>query len=638
MEWSDSATTAFEALKQAMSTTPVLALPDFSKEFVVETDASGYRIGVVLMQDSHPLVHMSKALSDAHLSLPIYEKEMLVIVKAIEKWRPYLIGRHFIIKTNHQPLKYLMEQRISTPSQQKWVAKLMGYDYTIVYKCGKENLAADALSRCPTSPTLHLLTTTITSDFLDRVKTSYTYDGHLSQLVHQLQHNPLSHPLYMLTNGVLYRREKIVVGDSPSLKQDILHSLHDSAVRGHSDISATLFRVNELYYWKKMKRDIYTHVKRCEICQKCKGENVRYPGLLQPLPVPNKVWQDISLDFIAGLPKVHNKSVIFVVVDRLSKYAHFMCLNHPYTASVVAQVFLDNVYKLHGLPRTIVSDRDVVFLSKFWQALFDVQGVQLHHSSAYHPQSDGQTEAINKCVEGYLRCMCSDRPKEWVQWLPLAEWWYNTTYHSAIKLTPFEVLYGQKPPTHFPYIPHSSLVDTVDRSLQARESTIRLLKHHLLRAQDGMKAQADKNRCDRVFAVGDSVFVKLQPYRQLSLKSHVYHKLNPKYFGPFVVLKRIGSVAYRLQLPSPAKIHDVFHVSQLKKCTGNTLAIPTLPVTLSPHGYVVLEPEAILDTRSIKKGNSEILQHLVKWFNCPSEDSSWVDAASLRQQFPQLSP
>lgn len=171
-------------------------------------------------------------------------------------------------------------------------------------------------------------------------------------------------------------------------------------------------------------------------------------------------------------------------------------------------------------------------------------------------------------------------------------------------MTLFEVLYGHKPPTHLPYVPHSSLVETVDRSLQARESTIRLLKHHLMLAQSRMKSQADKHRCDRVFEVGNRVFVKLQPYRQLSLKNHAYHKLNPKYFGPFVVLKRVGSVAYKLQLPPQARIHNTFHVSQLKKHIRDKPVVPDLPVALSSHGYVVLEPESILETRTLHKGVS----------------------------------
>lgn len=366
----------------------------------------------------------------------------------------------------------------------------------------------------------------------------------------------------MLQEELLYRKGKIVVGNDKALKEDIPHSFHDSAVGGHSGMDATLYRLSQVYYWKKMRIDVYQHIRQCEVCQKCKGENFSYPGLLQPHPIPQKVWQDINLDFIEGLPKSHNKSVILVVVDRLSKYAHFVSLVHPYTAATVAQLFLDHIYKLHGLPQTIVSDKDVVFMSKFWQALFEVQGFQLHHSSVYHPQSDGQTEIVNKCLEGYLMGMCSDRPKEWAKWLPLAEWWYNTTYHSAIIMTPYEVLYGQKPPLHLPYVTHSSLVEEVDRSLRARENTIRLLKHHLQLAQARMKAQTNKKRSHRSFEEGDMVYVKLQPYRQMSLKGHSYHKLNAKYFGPVKVLRKMGTVTYQ--------IHNIFHVSLLKKQLGYT--------------------------------------------------------------------
>lgn len=195
------------------------------------------------------------------------------------------------------------------------------------------------------------------------------------------------------------------------LRKELLKLHHDSALRGHSGIIATLHRLKNVYYWRGIRKDVYKHVQECEIFQKNKVENVAYPGLLQPLPIPERVWQDISMDFIEKLPNSSGKTTILVVVDRLSKYAHFMALKHPFTAERVAQVFMENVYKLHGLPQTIVSDRDTIFLSKFWQELFGLQGVTLHHSTAYHPQSDGQTEAINKCLEGYLRCMCGERPK-----------------------------------------------------------------------------------------------------------------------------------------------------------------------------------------------------------------------------------
>lgn len=250
-----------------------------------------------------------------------------------------------------------------------------------------------------------------------------------------------------------------------------------------------------------------------------------------------------------------------MVVDRLSKYAHFVPLQHPFTAAQVAQVFLDNVYKLHGLPNTIVSDRDKIFLSAFWQSLFKALKVKLKMSTAYHPQSDGQTEVVNRCLECYLRCMSGEKPKEWVQWLSMAEFWYNTNFHTSIQTTPFEVLYGQAPPIHMPYLPGESSVDAVDRTMVVREQVISMLKFHLLRAQNRMKSLADKHRTDRSFEVGVWVYLKLQPYRQTTARQSPYNKLSAKYYGPFQVVEKIGTLAYKLQLPSGSQIHPVFHVS-----------------------------------------------------------------------------
>lgn len=170
------------------------------------------------------------------------------------------------------------------------------------------------------------------------------------------------------------------------------------------------------------------------------------------------------------------------MVDKLSKYGHFLCFNYPYTAQSVAQCYLDHVFKLHGMPVTMTSDRDPVFLSSFWQELFTFQRVQLQRSTTYHPQTDGQSEVLNRTLETYLRCFYSDKPKEWATYISLAEWWYNTTYHSTIKCTPYEVLYGQKPPIHLPYLVGETASEMVDRSLQARESIIQLLKFHMTRA------------------------------------------------------------------------------------------------------------------------------------------------------------
>ena len=172
-----------------------------------------------------------------------------------------------------------------------------------------------------------------------------------------------------------------------------------------------------------MKQDICNFVVECDVCQRNKGETVKSSARLQPLLIPPTIWKDISMDFITDLPKLGNKSIIMVVVDHLSKYVHFCTLQHPFTASMVAQIFMDQVFKLHGMPHSIVSDREPTFISNFWQELFKIQGIELHLSTTYHPQTDGQTEVVNKCLETYLRCFASEKKKQWAQWLPLAEWW-----------------------------------------------------------------------------------------------------------------------------------------------------------------------------------------------------------------------
>lgn len=181
------------------------------------------------------------------------------------------------------------------------------------------------------------------------------------------------------------------------------------------------------------------------MCQQNKYSTHAPYGLLQPLPTPNHVWDDISMDFITHLPNSAHKTVIWVVVDRLSKFAHFVALPTSFSASFLASVFNAEIYRLHGAPKTIVSDRDRIFISHFWREFFKALGTTLAFSSSYHPQTDGQTEVLNRCLKTYLRCFVSDTPHHLTRFLPLVEYWYNSTFHSAIGMSPFQALYGRPP-------------------------------------------------------------------------------------------------------------------------------------------------------------------------------------------------
>lgn len=205
-------------------------------------------------------------------------------------------------------------------------------------------------------------------------------------------------------------------------------------------------RIASQFYWKGMHKDVKEFVQQCLTCQQAKSGTMLPSRLLQPLPIPMQIWEDLAMDFIIGLPPSNGFTVILVVIDRLSKYAHFFTLKSDYNSKQVAEVFVKNIVKLHGFPKSIVSDRDKAFTSQFWQQMFKLSGTTINLTIAYHPQSDDQSKALNKCLEMYLRCFTHDSPKEWAKLLPWVEFWYNTAYHNSSGMTPFKVVYGKDPP------------------------------------------------------------------------------------------------------------------------------------------------------------------------------------------------
>ncbi|KAL0549668.1 hypothetical protein IC582_014155 [Cucumis melo] len=384
-----------------------------------------------------------------------------------------------------------------------------------------------------------------------------------------------------------------------------------------------------------MKNDTKQYVDKCHVCQQNKVQALSPVGLLQPLPIPNRIWEDISMDFVEGLPRSKGFDTILVVVDRLSKYAYFITLGLPFSAKIVAMVFIKEVVRLHRYPRSIVSDRDRVFLSHFWKELLCLQGTQLKRSKAYHPQTDGQTEVINKCLELYLRCFCQEKQKTWSDKVVWAEYWYNTNYQSSIKSTPYAVVYGQPPPPIISYGQTGTTPnDSVEHQLQSRDEMLAALKRHLQHAQERMKKFANVHRRDVVFDIGDRVFLKLQHYRQQSVAKKRCEKLSPRYFGPYTVLGRVGEVAYLLDLPETAKIHPVFHVSQLKKAVGDKHQVYPDIAMINDQMELVMEPENVTQLRWNKAERD--WEYLVQWKDQPSHEATWESYAKLRHQIPNF--
>jgi hypothetical protein len=352
-----------------------------------------------------------------------------------------LWGRRFLVRTDHYSLKFLLDQRLSTMPQHQWLSKLFGFDFTVEYRPGRLNSAADALSRCD-EETAALCSLSGTSfDLYADIRRATTADPVTCDLLQQLQAASLGVP-WAADDGFLLHGKRIYVPATDDLRHQMVTLAHSA---GHEGVQKTLVRLRADFYIPGDRQLVLDFVRSYDVCQRNKTPTTQPAGLLQPLDVPSQVWADISMDFIEGLPKVHDKSFVLTVVDRFSKYAHFIALSHPYTVASVTRAFFNGIVRLHGFPSSIVSDREPVFTSNLWRDLFKCAGVKQRLSTTFHPQTDGQSEVVNKVIAMYLCCATGDRPRSWVDWLSWAEYCYNTSYHTALRASPFEVVYGRPP-------------------------------------------------------------------------------------------------------------------------------------------------------------------------------------------------
>eukprot|EP00833_Pecoramyces_ruminatium_P004598 jgi/Orpsp1_1/1178630/evm.model.c7180000066157.1 len=360
-----------------------------------------------------------------------------------------------------------------------------------------------------------------------------------------------------------------------AMRVKIIEMYHDDIVSGHFGIIKTKELISRNFIWLKMTEDITNYVKSCRVCCQAKDDRHKPYGLLMPLPTPTRPWSSISIDFITELPKSKDKTVVMVVVDRLTKMSHFIPFRMIPTAEIAANVFFREIFRLHGLPDEIISDRGTQFTSEFWQRLCTLLGIRHNLSSAHHPQTDGQTERVNGILEQYLRCYTNKKQDNWVDLLPYAEFAYNNSVHQSIKQTPFYANYGQHPKTN-PFI--SSLREDLDTTRRAKllQKNIIFLINQLDIAKERYKKYADFRRQEGPpLKENDLVWLK-----RPDLIEGKTTKLSQKKIGPFKIISKLSPVSYKIELPPPFKCHNVFHICELEPFTGRKFDVQIRSVPL----------------------------------------------------------
>jgi hypothetical protein len=367
--------------------------------------------------------------------------------------------------------------------------------------------------------------------------------------------------------GVVWFNNRIVVPKSDEIRQQILDETHLSRYSIHPGSTKMYHDLKQHYWWTKMKIEIARYVPRCDTCRHVKAIHMKAAGPLQSLSVPTWKWEDISMDFIVGLPRTaKGYDSIWVIIDRLTKIAHFLPVRVKYTVATYAELYIAHILSLHGVSKTIVSDRRPQFVSKFWEELHKALDTKLLHSLAYHPQTSGQIERVNQILEDMLRACALEFSQKWDDCLPLGEFSYNNSYQESIKMAPFEALYGRRCRTPLNWSEQGERSFFRPNMVKETEKKVQRIIHNLKEAQARQKSYADKRRQPLYFLVGDYVYLKVLPMKGVSCFG-VKGKLAPRYIGPFPVLEQYGALAYRLQLPETLHVvHNVFHVSQLKKC------------------------------------------------------------------------
>ncbi|KAF5803619.1 putative nucleotidyltransferase, Ribonuclease H [Helianthus annuus] len=637
--WGIKQEEAFQTLKEKLTHAPVLTLPEGTEDMVVYSDASQLGLGCVLMQRGKVIAYASRQLKIHENKYPVHDLELAAVVFALKIWRHYLYGVKFTIFTDHKSLKYFFDQKELNMRQRRWLETVKDFDCEIHYHPGKANVVADALSRKTdyTPIRVRSMQLVVTSSLLERIREAQNEavkaeNWKKERIIGQVK------DLEVDSHGLKTRFNRIWVPNTCGVKKLLLDEAHKSRYSIHLGATKMYHDLKQNYWWPGMKRDTVKYVEKCLTCLQVKAEHQKPYGKLQPLEIPVWKWEQITMDLLTKLPKTSRGfDAIWVVVDRLTKSAHFIPIRETYTSEKMSEVYTNEIIARHGVPISIVSDRDTRFTSKFWREFQEQMGTKLFLSTAYHPQTDGQSERTIQTLGDMLRACIIDFGGSWDVHLPLVEFAYNNSYHASIKMAPYELLYGRKcrTPVCWGEVGPRGLAPT--DIIRATNAKIDIVRAHLKAAQDRQKAYADKRNRPIEFQVGDMVMLKVSPWKGI-IRFRKRGKLSPRFIGPFRIIERVGKVAYRLELPEELSgIHNTFHVSHLRKCLADETAhVHYDDIEVDNSLNYAVKPIAILDRKEKSLRNKVINQVKVKWDHRKGSDTTWEPEEEMRRLYPTL--
>ena len=673
-QFSDQAREAFNNLKKAFTSAPILSHWIPEAPIIVETDASDYAVAAILSnvnsdQEVHPVAFYSRSLSTAELNYDTHDKELLAIFSAFKVWRHYLEGppAPVDVVTDHKNLEYFSTTRMLTRRQARWSEYLSQFNFIIRFRPGKLGAKPDALTRrwdvypkegdsdyASVNPqnfrpvfTQEQLASSLRASTLAEpviraaivmdevqlfkdIKSAYPDDSLATQKLTEVNSGNPDSRWSINSDGLLCKDERIYVPDANDLRLRVLQYKHDHILAGHFGQNKTIALIRRQFVWPGLRTFVISFCKSCTNCARAKTPRHKPYGTLQQLPIPEQPWNSISMDFIEQLPESAGYTAILVIVDRLTKQTIFIPTYDTITSPQLAELFVLHVFSKHGVPSHVTSDRGSEFVSHFFRSLAKALDMRLHFTSGYHPEGDGQTERMNQTLEQYLRIYCNYQQDNWSSLLPLAEFAYNNAPNATTGISPFFANKGYHP--NITVHPERDLT-----SNRARDFAVDLdqlhqeLREHIAAAQQRYQGPADARRTPPPeFKIGQQVLVRAEFLRT----TRPSKKLSNKYDGPYEIIAKPGKQSFTLRLPDSMRaVHPVFHVSQLKISDPNEIPnrIQPPPPPIVIEGEPEFEISEILDSKVDNRRRTCKLLYLVRWsgYEGTDEETSWILATEL---------